>query len=133
MTPVVSITNIDLTSSYVEVTWELVEGEVTSVSLGWMEGTDSTRRRRSTIDGYLILQSDVPPNQTTIYVQHPFNTSVNNQFTLFAYEGEGMQPTGESPQNQGQVHVPEPTQCMSKLINFEVYIVACYFKSISTY
>ena len=105
-----------MTSSSVVVTWELVEGDVISVSLGWMEGTGSSRRRRSVIGGYLILQSDIPPNLTTIYVQHPFNTSVNNQFTLFAYEGAGMQPTGESPLNQGQVHVPQPTQSMSKVI-----------------
>ena len=106
-----------MTSSSVVVSWELVEGDVTSVSLGWKEGTVSARRRRSVIDGYLILQSDIPPNQTTIYVQHPFNTSVNNQFTLFAYEGVGMQPTGESPQNQGQVDVPPNTQSMSQTIS----------------
>ena len=64
----------------------------------------------------MILQTDIPPNQTTIYVQHPFNTSVNNHFTLFAYEGEGMQPTGESPQNQGQVNVPSTTQSVSQTI-----------------
>ena len=45
----------------------------------------------------------------TIFVSYPFNTSVDNQFTLFAYEGEGMAPTGESPSSQGLILVNPTT------------------------
>ena len=111
-TPEVSITGITLTDEYVNVTWALIQGNIESVSLGWEENMveSNNRRKRSVVDGYIILESGIPPEQTTIFVNHIFNTSVDNQFTLFAYEGEGMAPTGESPSHQGLILVnPLPT------------------------
>ena len=93
----------------VNVTWELTQGSIESVSLGWKEyGESSSRQKRSVVDGYTILESNIPPDETTIFVIHPFNTSINNQFTLFAYEAEGMEYTGESPSDQGQILVNQP-------------------------
>ena len=111
-TPEVSITGIALTDEYVNVTWALIQGNIESVSLGWKEKTveSNNRRKRSVVNGFLILESGIPPDETTIFVNHTFNTSIDNQFTLFAYEGEGMAPTGESPCNQGLILVnPLPT------------------------
>ena len=102
VTPNVSITSIDFTVQFVNMTWVLLEGHIESVSLGWMEYVEgSSRKKRSVVDGYIILASGIPPDETTIFVRYCFNTSVDNQFILFAYEGEGMAPTGESPSGQG--------------------------------
>ena len=109
-TPEVSITGIYLTDEFVNITWALIQGHIESVSLGWMEYVESSgRKKRSVVDGYIILESGIPPGHTTIYVTHQFNTSVDNQFTIFAYEGDGMTSTGESPSNQGLILV-NPTQ-----------------------
>ena len=93
-TPEVSITGIYLTDEFVNITWELIQGHIESVSLGWMEYVESIgRKKRSVVD--IILESGIPPGQPTIYVTHQFNTSVDNQFTIFAYEGEGNWPLQE--------------------------------------
>ena len=110
VTPEVSITGIELTDEFVNITWELIQGHIETVSLGWMEYTESSsRRKRSVVDGFIILESGIPPDETTIFVSCPFNTSVDNQFTLFAYEGEGMAPTGESLSGQGLILVNPTT------------------------
>ena len=88
----------------VNVTLELTQGHIESVSLGWKQDLVSTnRKKRSIVDGYIILESGISPNETTISVSYSFNPSVSNQFILFAYEGKGMTPTGESPSNQGLI------------------------------
>ena len=129
-TPEVSITGIDLTDEFVNITWELIQGHIESVSLGWMEYVEgSSRKKRSVVDGYIILESDIPPDETTIFVSHSFNISINNQFTLFAYEAVGMVPTGESPANQGLIQVnpplppPPPSTGESNLSTYNLIIL----------
>ena len=106
-------------------TWEVIQGHIESVSLGWMEcGEISGRNKRSVVDGYIILESGIPPDEAIIFVAHPFNTSVDNQFTLFAYEGEGMAPTGESPSNQGLVTPIPPLEgfvTFQRIMQFTMY------------
>ena len=105
MTPEVSITAIGLTTTSVYVTWELVQGTISSLSLGWTDTTSVHRNRRSTDGDYTIIQSDIPPNQSAIFVMYNFSLSVTNEFVLFAYEEGISDPTGQSPHNQGVVLV----------------------------
>ena len=104
-TPEVSITSIELTDESVNVTWELVQGDITSLSLGWQEDeqTQQNRKKRSAIDGYQIIASNIPPNQYVIYVNYSFDTGAENEFTLFVYEEGNVSPTGQSPRDQGVV------------------------------
>ena len=96
--PIVKVTSVSLTPTSVTVEWDLVQGDVTTVSLG--HKTPPGRSRRAVSD-YKILRDDIDPTERVVTVSGDFDLSVDNVFVVFVYEGNLKQPTGESDENQG--------------------------------
>ena len=92
------VTSVSLTPTSVTVEWDLVQGDVTTVSLG--HKTPTARARRDASD-YKILRDDIDPTERVVTVSGDFDLSVDNVFVVFVYEGNLKQPTGESHENQG--------------------------------
>ena len=92
------VTSVSLTPTSVTVEWDLVQGDVTTVSLG--HKTPTARARRDVSD-YKILRDDIDPTERVVTVSGDFDLSVDNVFVVFVYEGNLKQPTGESDENQG--------------------------------
>ena len=94
------VTSVSLTPTSVTVEWDLVQGDVTTVSLG--HKTPTARARRDVSD-YKILRDDIDPTERVVTVSTDFDLSVDNVFVVFVYEGNLNQPTGESQEQQGTV------------------------------
>ena len=92
------VTSVSLTPTSVTVEWDLVQGDVTTVSLG--HKTPTARARRDVSD-YKILRDDIDTTERVVTVSGDFDLSVDNVFVVFVYEGNLKQPTGESDENQG--------------------------------
>ena len=96
--PIVKVTSVSLTHTSVTVEWDLVQGDVTTVSLG--HKTPTARARRDVSD-YKILRDDIDPTERVVTVSGDFDLSVDNVFVVFVYEGNLKQPTGESEEQEG--------------------------------
>ena len=92
------VTSVSLTPTSVTVEWDLVQGDVTTVSLG--HKTPTARARRDVSD-YRILRGDIDPTERVVTVSGDFDLSEDNVFVVFVYEGNLTQPTGQSDENQG--------------------------------
>ena len=96
--PIVKVTSVSLTPTSVTVEWDLVQGDVITVSLGHKT---STARARRDVSDYKILRDDIDPTERVVTVSGDFDLSVDNVFVVFVYEGNLTQPTGESGESQG--------------------------------
>ena len=94
------VTSVSLTPTSATVEWDLVQGDVTTVSLG--HKTPTARARRDVSD-YKILMDDIDPTERLVTVSGDFDLSVDNVFVVFVYEGNLKLPTGQSQEQQGRV------------------------------
>ena len=74
----------------------LIQGDVSRVALGHRTGGDNRRKKRETIDGFVIILDNIQPDNTDIIVHGTFDLSVDNEFMLFTYELNQTEPTGDS-------------------------------------
>ena len=116
------VTSVSLTPTSVTVEWDLVQGDVTTVSLG--HKTPTARARRDVSD-YKILRDDIDPTERVVTVSGDFDLSVDNVFVVFVYEGNLNQPTGQSDENQGTAKAPG-RQYLYVFICLNVFICLIY-------
>ena len=74
----------------------LVQGDVSRVALGHRTGGDNRRKKRETVDGFVIILDNIQPDEAQIVFHGTFDLSVENEFMMLAYESILTKPTGES-------------------------------------
>ena len=78
----------------------LVQGDVSRVALGHRTGENNRRKKRETVDGFVIILDNIQPDNTDIIAHGTFDLSVDNEFMVFAYESNQIEPTGDSDSGQ---------------------------------
>ena len=74
----------------------LVQGEVSRIALGHRTGGNNRRKKRGTVNGFVIILDNIQPDNTDIIANGTFDLSVDNEFMVFAYESNLTEPTGDS-------------------------------------
>ena len=76
----------------------LVQGDVSRVALGHRTGGENSRKKRETVDGFVIILDNIQPDEyhQHIIVHGKFDLAVVNEFMMFAFESILTKPTGES-------------------------------------
>ena len=74
----------------------LVQGDVSRVALGHRTGGDNRRKKRETVDGFVIILDNIQPDEAQIISHGRFDLSVDNEFMMFAFESILTKPTVES-------------------------------------
>ena len=74
------------------------QGDVSKVALGHRTGGDNRRKKRETVNGFVIIMDNIQPDKyfPHIIAHGLFDLSVDNEFMLFAYESNLTKPTSVS-------------------------------------
>ena len=84
--PRLRITSCTLAEDRVTVTWEVLAGRPSSLSL--VHGPDADKRSSR------VLLSNIPPDPATVSVVGQFRLDRDNHFDILAYEDGSVEPTG---------------------------------------
>ena len=122
--PMIDIVLKALLKEAVIIQWVLVQGEVSKLALGYRTEEDSSRKKRETVNGFVIILDNIQPDNTDIIANGTFDLSVENEFMMFADESNLTKHTGES--GSGQV-VFEAEGKKSNLIYFSGLCILYYY------
>ena len=128
-TPIIDILWRALTKHTVSIQWVLVQGDVSRVALGHRTGGNNRRKKRETVEGFVIILDNIKPD---IYYPHiiahgSFDLSVDNEFMMFAYESNLTKPTSVNDSGrivfeaEGNIY-----EIQQKLYFNRILLMSCY-------
>ena len=112
--PVVRILWLYLESSSVNLTWELLSGEVEVLQLRHNnftqnpEMSDSVSLQSTNISQWEILKDDIMPTETSVYVTHEFDQGLYNSFVIIPFEDEFQQINNQIFVNKTYIVIYQP-------------------------